>query len=151
MPGTLSIMERPRAGSVLEDLIHVQKQGVDTILSMLQQDEAQGLGLGNEPDLCNALGMRYMSRPIEDMQLPIATEFQRCIDGVAQILFHGGHIAIHCRAGIGRSGMVAATVLGLFDHTAAQAIERVSQARGTRVPDTAEQAAFIATMIERMR
>jgi len=144
-------MDRPQAGTVLEDLVNVQKQGVDTVLSMLEPEEAAALGLGSEAELCCALGLRFMSRPIEDMQLPSPTGFLRSINGVAQILYHGGHVAVHCHAGIGRSGMVAATILGLFGYNVAKAVERVSDARGKKVPDTAEQVAFIATMIDRLR
>lgn len=150
MPGTLSITERPRAGSVLQDLLALRNEGVDTVLSMLEPDEAAHLGLSNEADLCGAVGIRFMSRPIEDMALPTATDFLRTVEGAAEIIFHGGHLAVHCRAGIGRSGMFAATMLGLFDHDPQSAIEAVTSARGTPVPDTPEQAVFIEQMIGRL-
>lgn len=49
----------------------------------------------------------------------------------------GGHVYIHCRAGIGRSGLVTACLLyRLGFHAVWETLER---ARGVAVPDTDEQ------------
>jgi protein-tyrosine phosphatase len=46
---------------------------------------------------------------------------------------------IHCRAGIGRSSMIAACTMICADVSAADALSRIEAARGVRVPDTEEQ------------
>ena len=50
---------------------------------------------------------------------------------------------VHCRAGIGRSGMAAACVAARFVGSPAEAVAAVSEARGLSIPDTAAQRAFI--------
>ena len=53
------------------------------------------------------------------------------------------NVAVHCRAGIGRSGLVASCILIKDDMTAEAAIKLVSSGRGVPIPETAEQSAFI--------
>ncbi|WP_200306505.1 dual specificity protein phosphatase family protein, partial [Paracraurococcus ruber] len=54
----------------------------------------------------------------------------------------GGRVAVHCAAGLGRSGMVAAWVLTGFGMPAAAAIAAVRAARPGAI-ETAAQEAFI--------
>lgn len=90
-----------------------------------------------------------MTCPIEDLGLPNPLQFTRTIEALVQIVGMGGHVAIHCRASIGRSGMVASTLLGRFGHSAEEALKIVSDARGKQVPETSEQTAFVTSMIDR--
>jgi protein-tyrosine phosphatase len=58
----------------------------------------------------------------------------------------GRAIADHCRAGIGRSSVPIATIMRLEGFTTEDAFDRISRARGTRVPDTEEQAEWVAKL-----
>ena len=55
----------------------------------------------------------------------------------------GDSTAIHCRASIGRSSLVAAAVLGHAGFTADDALARIQKARGLEVPDTTEQVQWL--------
>jgi protein-tyrosine phosphatase len=46
---------------------------------------------------------------------------------------------VHCRAGIGRSSLIAACVLVLLGLAPAMAFDRIGKARGLKVPDTEGQ------------
>lgn len=48
-------------------------------------------------------------------------------------------IAIHCRAGIGRSSLIAASVMTAYHIPAEEAFSLIETARGFAVPDTQEQ------------
>lgn len=52
-------------------------------------------------------------------------------------------VLVHCRQGIGRSGLVAARLLAKKGTSPGAAIEMVSAARGLAVPETAEQREWI--------
>ncbi len=56
----------------------------------------------------------------------------------------GAGVAIHCRAGIGRSSCLAAAVLVLDGLEPDEARARITEARGLQVPDTPGQIAFIS-------
>src|SRR5258708_40167646 len=69
--GRLAIMARPRAGDWLEDEVAGWRaEGIDTVVSLLQADEAHELGLSLEPDLCKQNTMEFISYPIPDRGVP---------------------------------------------------------------------------------
>ena len=148
--GQLWIMPRP-ASMGLEAQIQAYKDaGVDHIVSMLTADEASQLGLAQEGRLCTALGMQFTQHPIKDFHLPEPQPFAELIADLVASVTDGNHTAVHCRAGIGRSGMVSCAVLVALGASAEEAINNVSRARGCAVPDTPAQAGFIA-MFENTR
>jgi protein-tyrosine phosphatase len=55
----------------------------------------------------------------------------------------GRNVAVHCRQGIGRSGLIAAGVLVISGVPAGKALEVVSSARGQVVPETPAQVAWV--------
>lgn len=134
-------MARPKA--LLRDLETVQLAGINTVVSLLEPREAALLGLGAQDARCAALGLAFLNHPIRDMHLPEPRGFAAFAAQIASSLREGAHVAIHCRASIGRSGMLACTVLGHFGYDADAAIAHVSAKRGEPIPDTEVQAAFI--------
>ena len=114
------------------------------IVSLLEPAEAHELGLSDEAALCQAAGLDFVSYPIADRGLPHSqTATLALVDRLAARLAQGGRIGIHCRASIGRSGLLAASLLVREGETAGKAFARISQARGLQCPDTAEQIAWV--------
>jgi len=62
---------------------------------------------------------------------------------IAATLEEGNKVAVHCRQGIGRSGLIAAGVLLTSGMGVEKAIEIVSAARGETVPETSTQVQWI--------
>lgn len=141
--GRLYIMPCPQGKATIDTL---SAHGVDVIISLLEPAEASALSLGQEQAQCEALGMDFRSFPIADFSLPEKARFLRFVGGICSDLKVGRDVAVHCRAGIGRSGMTVCGVLMMLGATAQQAIEKTSAARGEAVPDTPEQRAFIVSM-----
>ena len=54
-------------------------------------------------------------------------------------LNEGKAVAVHCRAGIGRSSLIAACVLVLLGFAPGMAFDLIGKARGVKVPDTEGQ------------
>ncbi|MBO0733532.1 MAG: dual specificity protein phosphatase family protein [Methylocapsa sp.] len=63
-------------------------------------------------------------------------------------LKEGKAVGLHCRAGIGRSALIAACVLVLLGLDPEAAFELIERARGVNVPDTEEQRRWVATFRE---
>jgi protein-tyrosine phosphatase len=63
---------------------------------------------------------------------------------LARQLSEGRAVAIHCRAGIGRSAVIAACVLVCSGLEPDEAVALIEKARGLGVPDTEAQREWIA-------
>ncbi len=140
-------MPRPLGGERLrEELAALKALGVSDLVSMLPLLEETELELMAEAEYCVAVGLRFHNHPIPDRSLPLQPDFDRFIDSLVPILSANGFIVIHCRAGIGRSSVVAAALLCRLGLTPAEALRLISRARGFEVPDTEEQRAFILNL-----
>lgn len=130
-------------------LVDLQERGVDIVVSMLPIAEARDLGMQDEGKLCAAQGIAFFNHPIPDFGLPDPDLFDALIATIHARLEAGKSVAIHCRAGIGRTGMTAACALVALGQSAEAAIGIVSSARGVSIPDTVEQGEFIASFAQR--
>jgi protein-tyrosine phosphatase len=141
----LAIMARPRAGDWLDDEIGGWRDaGVDLVVSLLEPEEVSDLALQQEEPLCRRHGMDFLSFPIRDRGVPASVDDARALARIlADRVATGGGVAIHCRAGIGRSSLMAALVLAEAGMNAAQAFAATSEARGLPVPDTDEQRQWV--------
>lgn len=138
----LAIMARPRSGDWLEDEIaHWRRSGVECVVSLLEREEVDDLRLGREAALCEQNGIAFLSFPIPDRGLPDdAKAFKRFAQDIAD---NGRTVAIHCRAGIGRSSVLAATILIGGGMLADDALMSIQHARSVPVPDTEAQRDWI--------
>lgn len=144
-PLRLALAPRPRAGEWLEDeLVGWRRAGVDTVVSLLEPNEARELGLADEERVCHACDIDYLSFPIPDRQTPLSVdETHRLVAELATRLRCGQAIVLHCRAGIGRTGLIAACVLCELGIGSAEAFATLSAARRVQVPDTQEQEIWV--------
>jgi protein-tyrosine phosphatase len=89
-------------------------------------------------------GLLLVPFPIEDRSLPMdSAQFGLLIKELLGYLRDGKSVVIHCRAGIGRSSLVAACVLIETGLSADRAFQLIEQARGCPVPDTLEQREWV--------
>ncbi|HZQ34850.1 MAG TPA: tyrosine protein phosphatase [Dehalococcoidia bacterium] len=143
--GRLATLPHPRGGDWLPDEIaSLRADGVDLLVSLLTPYEIGDLELQAEAELCAGAGIELASYPIEDRRVPPSLAEMR--DLVARLfvaLQAGRGVALHCRAGIGRSSTVAACVLVAAGLSPEQAFARITAARGVDLPDTDEQRAWV--------
>jgi len=119
--GSLSIMAKPASGDQKNaEFKKIADQGINTIVSLLETDESVEVGLQDEEILATRNGMAFHSFPIKDFGFPASKDQ-------------------FCRAGIGRSGLVAAGVLLHSKYEPLDAFSHISNKRGETVPETDEQ------------
>ena len=150
-PGSLFIMPKPSGEWLEEDIAYFHSKGASTIISMLQPVEIDELSLQNEDVFCAENRLDFINFPIQDRGLPDREKFKELIGAVTKRLRNNEGVAIHCRAGIGRSGMLACGALAEFIGSAKEAIEVFSRARGVEVPDTEEQRQFIIEIVKELQ
>lgn len=146
-PGRLSTMARPRGGEWLaEEMAALAHDGVDRLVCLLTDSELHELALSDEPALARAAGLAFERFPVPDLTVPEPGATVALARDLAQALLGDAHVVIHCRAGIGRSSVLAAAVLLAQGLSAEDAWTRLTEARGLPVPDTEQQRLFVASL-----
>lgn len=137
----LGIMARPRGNDWLEsEILHLKQQQVKVLVSLLEPHEVKELELRKEESYCTQHDITYINFPIKDRGIPEnslgTTSFMKTLVGEID----AGHtVCIHCRMGIGRSSLIAGGVMLLKGHPFKGLLDKISAARGLKVPDTSEQ------------
>jgi protein-tyrosine phosphatase len=110
------------------------------VVSLLTPEEITEFELDQEERWCQVHGVQFHSFPILDRGVPASREpLADLVIRLEKVLGASKSVAVHCRQGIGRSSLVAATLLVSAGEDPEAALECISRARGCPVPDTLEQ------------
>jgi protein-tyrosine phosphatase len=144
-PARLAIVPRPLGGKLLKDeLLRLKRGGIEVLVSMIEEWEAHDLGLADEGQLAESMGLIFLSHPLPDRQTPPeVSAFRGFATGLAMRLGAGECVGIHCRGSIGRSTLAAACALIHQGWAPEAALAAIELARGCPVPDTREQRDWI--------
>lgn len=151
--GQVSIVPRPRGGTMLaEDVAALREAGVDLLVCALGPREAEELGLAGEAAAATAAGLDFRPLPITDMAVPPdMAAFLEILGEIADRVRAGEHVAVHCYASRGRSGIISSLLLALCGWDIGEALDRLSAVRGYRVPETDEQRTWVHRAADRIR
>jgi protein-tyrosine phosphatase len=152
-PNRIAIVARPRGGDWLGDeLSALAREGIDVLVSMLTEDESNELGLHGESEECKAAAIEFINLPIPDRSVPLDKDgFLRSVEELAEMVRAGRFLGVHCRASIGRSSVLAASVLVRLGWNPNTAFSAVEAARGCSIPDTPEQRQWVIQNVSATR
>lgn len=142
---TIDRMGRQWQRDLRSDLDTIDAVGIKTLVTLLDEHELSILGAGNLPVLVQHYPMRWIQFPIVDFGVPADRDLSEWRQTVLQLqaqLQRNERVLFHCAAGLGRSGMMAATLLKSCGLTAGEAVRRIRAGRPGTV-ETPEQEAFI--------
>jgi protein-tyrosine phosphatase len=143
--GMLGTMARPRGGDWLQDearkLVNLEAH---VVVSALTGEEETELDLENEPTFFQSAGLVFLSHPIGDRLTPnFDSKFKELIDTCFGHLQAGRNLVTHCRMGIGRASLLAASIMVKSGLSPEEAFKLISEKRGLAVPDTPEQIEWV--------
>ena len=146
-PQGFSWIEKPLLGALArpsspEDLAWLRKQGVEVLLSLTEDRPRR--------DWTDAAGLLVFHEPWEDMEPPTQEQIDRTVSVVTRTMDQGKGVAVHCGAGLGRTGVVLAAYFVAKGATAQNAIARVRRLRPGSV-ETDEQAEAVEHYARRQR
>jgi hypothetical protein len=125
--GVIGLCRLPgAAGDLPRDLAAIAHWGPSLALTLTPLDEAAALGL---PDPAR-LAPSWRHFPIPDFGTPPPdADWHALRDAALAVLQDGGRVLIHCRGGLGRTGMVALGLMIAAGEEAAPALARLRAAR----------------------
>nr|WP_324257225.1 cyclin-dependent kinase inhibitor 3 family protein [Cellvibrio fontiphilus] len=88
--------------------------GATAVLTLMENEEMERNKVTDLPHLCAELNLQWFHLPIEDDHAPeqeFAVAWQVASKKIHALLDSGKTIAIHCKGGSGRTGLVAAQIL----------------------------------------
>lgn len=147
-PGELAIIPRPRGGDWLDDEARaLNDKGFEIVVSLLTREEDAELGLFQEAAMVRNHGLEFHNYSIPDLGVPNSRETAReFLEMLYGKLLAGRKIAVHCRGSIGRSGLVASSLLVLSGIDPTEAFRQVTTVRGLSAPETTEQMDWVVTL-----
>jgi hypothetical protein len=117
-------------------------------IALLEDHEYSALGIPDFRASVIASGLPWVFAPIVDGGIPDAAfldAWETLGQRAREALHAGGRVLIHCRAGLGRTGLVAAMLLVELGEDPESAIERVRKARPGTV-ETRAQETFVRSL-----
>lgn len=152
-PNRIAIVARPRGGDWLcDEMSALSREGIDVLVSLLTEEETDELGLHREREECESAAIKFVNLPILDRSVPPDRDgFLNSIEHLAEMVRAGRSLGVHCRASIGRSSVLAVSVLVRLGWDANKAFCAVESARGCSIPDTPEQRQWVIENVPAMR
>ena len=134
------------------DLREIARSRCTALVSLIEDYEFGLLGLTGFPEAVNRAKLHWMHLPIDDVDLPDAGFERKWRTAGAELrgrLDHGECVVLHCRGGLGRTGLVAARLLIEAGVAPEEAIARVRAARPGAIEVT-EQEDYLFDLSERL-
>src|SRR5438552_448219 len=110
----LAALARPGCA---EDLAWLRQQGIEVLVSLTEDPVRR--------DRINDAGLLVVHEPIQDMEAPTQEQLDRCVAAIDRALENNLGVAVHCTAGLGRTGVILACHLVSHGMSADNAIARV--------------------------
>lgn len=86
-------------------------------------------GRAHDPARLAAAGLRQLHLPARDFAAPTSVQLEAGVQAIAEELARGGAVAVHCRAGLGRTGTLLACYFVARGMSSEKAIAHVRRRR----------------------
>ncbi len=123
-----------------EDLEWLRQHGIEVLISLTEDPLRR--------DWVNDTGILVVHEPIDDMAAPTQEQLDRCVSAIVRAHERNMGVAVHCGAGLGRTGAVIAAYLVHRGQSAREAMTELRRLRPGSI-ETEDQAAAVAEFARR--
>jgi len=125
-----------------KDLRAIIDWGAEAMVSLVEEHEFSLLGVPEFRERLEKHSLQWFHLPIIDVSTP-GDRFEKAWaqhgNVIRGILAQGGKVVLHCRGGLGRTGLLAARILTEFGMAPKEAIDRVRGARPGAIETTEQE------------
>jgi atypical dual specificity phosphatase len=146
-PSGFSWVEKPLLAALArpsdpDDFQWLRSQGIELLVSLTEDRPRR--------DWVDDANLLVFHEPLEDMEAPSQEQLDRVVSAILKATSRNMGVAVHCGAGLGRTGAVLAAYFVVRGMSAANAIARVRRLRPGSI-ETDEQAEAIEVFARRRR
>jgi atypical dual specificity phosphatase len=139
-PENFTWIAKPLLGALalpesVEELAWLRQQGIEVLLSLTEDAPRR--------QWIEEAGLLLFHVPMADMEAPTAEQLDKCVSAINRANERNMGVAVHCAAGLGRTGVVLAAYFVDKGLTVANAVARVRRLRPGSI-ETDEQADAVA-------
>jgi atypical dual specificity phosphatase len=133
----LAAMGRPES---VEELQWLRQQGIEILISLTEDPPRR--------QWVNEAGLMLVHVPVVDMEAPTQDDLDKCVAVIERAHQRKMGVAVHCGAGLGRTGVILACYFATKDLGAKNAIARVRRLRPGSI-ETADQEEAVSEFARR--
>jgi atypical dual specificity phosphatase len=126
----------------VDDLKWLRRNGIEILVTLTESPVRR--------DWVNEAGLMAVNVPVPDMEAPADRQLDHILDTIRKANESGMGVAVHCGAGLGRTGTVLAAWLVTQGKTPRDAIAAVRDMRPGSV-ETAEQERAVESLARRLK
>jgi atypical dual specificity phosphatase len=146
-PNGFSWVEKPLLGALArpsspEDFSWLKQQGIEVLVSLTEDRPRR--------DWAEDAGLLVFHEPLEDMEPPSQDQLDRVVSALQRAIERNMPAAVHCEAGMGRTGVVLAAYFVVKGFTAQNAMGHVRRLRPGSI-ETDDQAEAVELFARRRR
>lgn len=139
-PNGFTWIEKPLLGAMarpegVDDLDWLRKQGLELLVSLTEDPPRR--------DWINNAGLLLIHEPMIDMEAPPQEQLNRCVSAIVKAHERKMGVAVHCAAGLGRTGVVLACYFIDKGLNATDAIARIRRLRPGSIETEEQEEAVI--------
>ncbi len=123
-----------------DDLAWLRREGIELLVTLTEDRPRR--------DWVDDASLLVFHVPIQDMEAPSQEQLDRCVSAIQKAHAAGMKVAVHCTAGLGRTGTVLAAYFVAQGNPSAMAISRIRRLRPGSI-ETNEQEEAIHTFARR--